>query len=99
MTPVGRKPGDRPTGDTAADASARPGKKQGARLVPLRPRRKCPICGKKAAQATYPFCSLRCADIDLDRWLSGRYRIAGSAEDDGAPPAGESPADDVPDKD
>ncbi|MDP6705642.1 MAG: DNA gyrase inhibitor YacG [Alphaproteobacteria bacterium] len=36
----------------------------------------CPICGE-AAQPTYrPFCSKRCADRDLGRWLSGHYRIA-----------------------
>jgi endogenous inhibitor of DNA gyrase (YacG/DUF329 family) len=35
----------------------------------------CPICGKPAAQAHRPFCSRRCADIDLHRWLSGVYRV------------------------
>jgi uncharacterized protein len=29
-----------------------------------------------------PFCSRRCADVDLQRWLAGRYAIAGHAEDD-----------------
>jgi endogenous inhibitor of DNA gyrase (YacG/DUF329 family) len=54
----------------------------------------CPIC-RKPAQAPYaPFCSRRCADVDLQRWLSGRYAIPvaeGEEEDDpetaaGAPP-------------
>ena len=31
-----------------------------------------------------PFCSARCADVDLGRWLTGQYAIP--AEDDGAPP-------------
>ena len=37
----------------------------------------CPICGKDAAQAFRPFCSKRCADVDLHRWLSGSYVIPG----------------------
>ena len=37
--------------------------------------RKCPICGKPAVEAFKPFCSKRCADIDLNRWLSGNYVI------------------------
>jgi uncharacterized protein len=36
---------------------------------------KCPICGKPAVQEHRPFCSKRCADVDLQRWLSGRYAI------------------------
>ena len=37
--------------------------------------RACPICGKPALAATRPFCSKRCADIDLHRWLGGTYAI------------------------
>ena len=50
----------------------------------------CPICknpletaeaageGADTAKRTHhPFCSRRCADIDLNRWLSGHYAIAG----------------------
>jgi endogenous inhibitor of DNA gyrase (YacG/DUF329 family) len=37
--------------------------------------KKCPICGKPAVQEFRPFCSRRCADVDLNRWLSGRYVI------------------------
>jgi endogenous inhibitor of DNA gyrase (YacG/DUF329 family) len=36
---------------------------------------KCPICGKPAMPAHRPFCSKRCADIDLGRWLKEGYRI------------------------
>ena len=36
---------------------------------------KCPICGKDTEQRYRPFCSNRCADIDLGRWLKGNYRI------------------------
>lgn len=35
----------------------------------------CPICNKKADPKYHPFCSRRCADVDLGRWLSGGYRI------------------------
>ncbi len=43
----------------------------------------CPICKKAAALAYRPFCSKRCADLDLGRWLGGTYAIpAGPAEDD-----------------
>ena len=36
----------------------------------------CPICRKKPVTPEYrPFCSKRCADIDLGRWMSGSYRI------------------------
>ena len=37
----------------------------------------CPICGKPQSEATRPFCSSRCRDVDLNRWLSGRYIIPG----------------------
>jgi endogenous inhibitor of DNA gyrase (YacG/DUF329 family) len=37
--------------------------------------RPCPICGKPAIVEARPFCSKRCADIDLHRWLGGTYAI------------------------
>ena len=49
----------------------------------------CPICGKPADAAYRPFCSKRCADIDLSRWLKGVYSIPGqepSEESEDAPP-------------
>ncbi|WP_127901646.1 DNA gyrase inhibitor YacG [Solirhodobacter olei] len=44
----------------------------------------CPICGRPADEKYRPFCSRRCADIDLGRWLKGDYVIPGTAleEDD-----------------
>lgn len=48
---------------------------------------RCPICGKPASAEHRPFCSKRCADVDLQRWLSGRYAIPAVEGDDG-------PADD-----
>jgi endogenous inhibitor of DNA gyrase (YacG/DUF329 family) len=40
--------------------------------------RACPICGKPAIPEHRPFCSRRCADVDLHRWFSGAYAIAGA---------------------
>jgi len=44
-------------------------------------RERCPICGKPAEAGLRPFCSRRCADVDLGRWLTGVYRIPGAAEE------------------
>ena len=35
----------------------------------------CPICGKPVTAEFRPFCSRRCADVDLNRWLSGVYAV------------------------
>ncbi|HTZ35109.1 MAG TPA: DNA gyrase inhibitor YacG [Stellaceae bacterium] len=35
----------------------------------------CPICGRPAAAAHRPFCSARCRNVDLGRWLKGGYRV------------------------
>ena len=43
----------------------------------------CVICGKPQDQKHKPFCSKRCADVDLNRWLSGGYAIPAVEEDDG----------------
>jgi hypothetical protein len=42
----------------------------------------CPICGKPRVEKFKPFCSKRCADIDLGRWLKGAYVIPGDPVDD-----------------
>lgn len=44
--------------------------------------RPCPICGKPPVERYKPFCSKRCADVDLNRWLSGSYAIPGRPEED-----------------
>jgi hypothetical protein len=44
--------------------------------------KKCPICGQPASEASRPFCSERCRDVDLNRWLSNSYAIPGRAEAD-----------------
>lgn len=41
----------------------------------------CPICAKDAAKAYRPFCSRRCADVDLGRWLNASYAIPAEPAD------------------
>lgn len=53
-----------------------------AKVVKLKPTRPCPICGKPSSQQDHPFCSARCADIDLNRWLSGAYVIPAEPVED-----------------
>ncbi len=43
---------------------------------------KCPICGKPAARDFRPFCSRRCVDVDLARWLNGAYAIPATDDND-----------------
>ena len=42
----------------------------------------CPICGKPSVQQFRPFCRKRCADVDLNRWLSGVYAVPVTEETD-----------------
>jgi endogenous inhibitor of DNA gyrase (YacG/DUF329 family) len=50
----------------------------------------CPTCRRPAADPFRPFCSRRCADVDLHRWLSGAYAIpVREEEDEDGTPAGE----------
>ncbi len=42
----------------------------------------CPICGENTLQAFRPFCSKRCADIDLAKWLNGSYAVPSQREED-----------------
>ncbi|CAN1561596.1 zinc-binding protein [Rhabdaerophilaceae bacterium] len=43
---------------------------------------RCPICSKPSDEASRPFCSKRCADVDLHRWLGGNYAIPAAEEPD-----------------
>lgn len=40
----------------------------------------CPICGRPSTVEMRPFCSKRCADVDLSRWLGEAYRVPSSED-------------------
>ena len=46
----------------------------------------CVICGRPVADAMKPFCSKRCKNVDLRRWLGGHYRIETDEEPDPGEP-------------
>ena len=58
--------------------------------------RKCAICGKPQHAAYRPFCSRRCANVDLGRWLKGGYSIPARPEDEtgNTAPDAEAPSND-----
>ncbi len=72
--PTNNDPGSPPVKQPAND--------NGAARLKDGDRRTCPICGKPAAAETRPFCSKRCADLDLHRWLGGAYAIPVAETDD-----------------
>ena len=65
---------------------------------------RCPICRRQAAPEAWefrPFCSERCKLIDLDNWLSGRYRVStpvrsGERSENTEETAGSEPEEDDP---
>ena len=51
--------------------------------LPTAPRgARCPVCSAPSDPAARPFCSVRCADVDLSRWLRGAYAIPSQQDDD-----------------
>ncbi|HZZ67380.1 MAG TPA: DNA gyrase inhibitor YacG [Phenylobacterium sp.] len=44
---------------------------------------KCPICQRPTVPEFRPFCSGRCADVDLHRWLTGHYAVPGDEDAEG----------------
>ena len=50
----------------------------------------CPVCAKPAAAAYRPFCSRRCADVDLGHWFNEDYRIPAEETDGEADAEGDS---------
>jgi endogenous inhibitor of DNA gyrase (YacG/DUF329 family) len=52
--------------------------------------RPCPICRKGSATPPYePFCSKRCADVDLQRWFTGAYAVPAVEQDEDGPEEGD----------
>ena len=56
----------------------------------------CPLCGKPVQERFRPFCSKRCADVDLDQWFKGGYAIPGAPADPANP---SNPSESDPDDD
>jgi endogenous inhibitor of DNA gyrase (YacG/DUF329 family) len=56
---------------------------------PSAPAKPCPLCGKPASARHKPFCSQRCATIDLARWITGTYRVPTDETPEDAPQPGE----------
>jgi uncharacterized protein len=50
--------------------------------MPEAQRHACPICSKPATEKSRPFCSTRCADVDLNRWLCGVYAVPVTEDDE-----------------
>ena len=46
------------------------------------PEKPCPTCGRPATARHRPFCSQKCADVDLHRWFSGAYAVPSTEDDD-----------------
>jgi uncharacterized protein len=44
-------------------------------MTAAQPQKACPICGEPVVRRFRPFCSRRCANVDLNRWLSGVYAV------------------------
>ena len=68
--------------EATSKAASKPGKRKG-----------CPICGAPAEERFRPFCSKRCADVDLGRWFGERYVVPGDTPldpDEEKPPSPES---------
>lgn len=42
----------------------------------------CPMCVKEPDAKYRPFCSKRCADLDLGKWLTGSYAIPAADTDE-----------------
>ena len=55
-------------------------------------RSKCPICAKPTDTTYRPFCSKRCSDVDLQRWLKGSYAVPAVDDDTRSEEAGDGDA-------
>ncbi len=74
---AGAGPGKGTPRETGKQAGGVSGKESGKKSG-----KPCPICGKPALEASRPFCSERCRDVNLNRWLSNSYAIPATRDDD-----------------
>lgn len=58
-----------PSRDMPAEAEEGTPAPKGRKMPP------CPVCGQPSDPKARPFCSARCANVDLGRWLNGSYAI------------------------
>jgi endogenous inhibitor of DNA gyrase (YacG/DUF329 family) len=75
-------PAKPPAGAGRRKAAPKEAEKQAAKEAVKASAKPCPICGKPATEASRPFCSERCRDVDLNRWLSNSYTIPAAKDDD-----------------
>ncbi len=75
-------PAKPPEGAGRRKAAPKEGVKEAAKESVKASAKPCPICGKPASAASRPFCSERCRDVDLNRWLSNSYAIPAAKDDD-----------------
>jgi endogenous inhibitor of DNA gyrase (YacG/DUF329 family) len=71
-----------PVKPPAHDGSGKGSAREAGKEVGKATGKPCPICGKPAVEASRPFCSERCRDVDLNRWLSNSYAIPAAKDDD-----------------
>jgi endogenous inhibitor of DNA gyrase (YacG/DUF329 family) len=71
-----------PVKPPAHDGSGKGSAREAGKEVGKKNGKPCPICGKLAVEASRPFCSERCRDVDLNRWLSNSYAIPAAKDDD-----------------
>ena len=64
-----------------------------AEVVAFKKRKPCPVCRRPSEVAHHPFCSNRCREVDLNRWLGGHYAIPAVDEDEES--ASNSPPDEI----
>ncbi len=65
----------------AAERDLKMGQSNPNRALRMPPGSRCPICSGSSEVSFRPFCSRRCADVDLSRWLRGAYAIPGGQQD------------------
>ena len=75
-------PAKPPAGAGRRKAAPKEAVKQAAKESVKASAKPCPICGKPATEASRPFCSERCRDVDLNRWLSNSYTSPAAKDDD-----------------
>lgn len=46
-----------------------------AKVIPLRRKARCPICGRQTDPEHRPFCSRHCSNVDLARWFGSTYKV------------------------